>query len=738
MSWFDEQIKTRKLSDQEVFEDSFVELASSVLGNKAALEMRSDLHLAKMAIDEILKYYHKKPVEIPEEITSFEEQLEYALRPHGIMERVVKLTPGWYRDCYGPILAFDRESKVPVAILPDDLRGYSFVDLKSGNRTKISTVNEGLFEEDAYCFYAPLPLKELKIVDLLMYMKDCVQPGDVIKIVVISFIVTNFGILTTKLSKMVTGPVLESRSVTILVSLMIFMICANISSRLIGIINAQVTSRVRIKTSLSVEAAVMMRVMSLSARFFRKYSSGELSSRASSVNQLCDMLVTGLFNGAINSLMSLMYVGQIFSYAPRLVIPSLLIIAVTVGISLLSSFMQTGVSRKMMLLSAEESGLSYALLSGIQKIKVSGVEKRVFAKWAKTYAAEARQAYDPPMFLKINSVLNTAISLFGTIQLYYLAVKSGLDQSSYFAFNSAYGMATGAFFSLASILQNVAQIKPILEMAEPILKEVPENAQDKEVLTRISGNIEMSHVSFRYEDNTPYIVDDLSLKIRQGEYVALVGKTGCGKSTLIRLLLGFEMPEKGAIYYDGKDIKKIDLRSLRRKIGVVTQNGDLFNGDIFSNITICAPDLSLEEAWAAAETAGIAEDIRRMPMGMNTIISEGSRSISGGQKQRLMIARAIAPKPKVLIFDEATSALDNLTQKKIAEALDELNCTRIVIAHRLSTIRQCDRILVLDEGKIREEGTYDELISLNGMFAQLVERQRIDLEENREEEKRPE
>ena len=738
MSWFDEQIKTRKLSDQEVLEDSFVELASAVLGNKAAIAMRNDLHIAKMAIDEILKYYHKKPAEIPDEITTFEGQLEYALRPHGIMERVIRLTPGWYKDCFGPIMAFDRESKNPVAILPDELRGYCFTDLKTGSRTRINAANEGLFEEDGYCFYAPLPLKELRINDLLLYLKDCIRPSDIIGIVIISFIVTRFGILTTKLSKLLTGPVLESKSVTILISLMIFMICTNISSRFISVISSQVTSRVRIKTSLFVEAAVMMRVMSLPAKFFRQYSSGELSARASSVNQLCDMLVTGLFSGTINSLMSLMYIGQIFNYAPRLVIPSLIIIVLTVSVSLLSTYLQMNVSRRMMKLSAEESGLSYALLSGIQKIKVAGVEKRVFAKWAKAYAAHARQAYDPPMILKINSVLNTAISLLGTIQLYYLAVESGLDQSSYFAFNAAYGMTTGAFFSLASIFQSVAQIKPILEMAEPILKEVPENAQGKEVVTRISGNIEMSHVSFRYEENMPYIVDDLSLKIKAGEYIALVGKTGCGKSTLIRLLLGFEMPEKGAIYYDSKDIKKLDLRSLRRKIGIVTQNGDLFNGDIFSNITICAPELTLEEAWAAAETAGIAEDIRRMPMGMNTIISEGSRSISGGQKQRLMIARAIAPKPRILIFDEATSALDNLTQKKIADALDELNCTRIVIAHRLSTIKHCDRILVLDEGRIKEEGTYDELIELNGIFAQLVERQRIDLEEKKEEEKQPE
>ena len=218
----------------------------------------------------------------------------------------------------------------------------------------------------------------------------------------------------------------------------------------------------------------------------------------------------------------------------------------------------------------------------------------------------------------------------------------------------------------------------------------------------------------------------MSLKIKAGEYVAIVGKTGCGKSTLIRLLLGFEAPERGAIYYDGKDMSKLDLRSLRRKIGVVMQDGSLFQGDIYSNIVISAPQLSLDEAWEAAELAGIADDIRAMPMGMQTILSEGQGGISGGQKQRLMIARAVAPKPKILMFDEATSALDNRTQKQVSDALDGLKCTRIVIAHRLSTIRNCDRILVLDKGRIMEDGTYDELIAKNGFFAELIERQRLD------------
>ena len=270
-------------------------------------------------------------------------------------------------------------------------------------------------------------------------------------------------------------------------------------------------------------------------------------------------------------------------------------------------------------------------------------------------------------------------------------------------------------------------------MAEPILKTEPETTENKTMVTSLKGNIELSNVYFRYTDNMPYVVDGMSLKIKAGEYIAIVGTTGCGKSTLMRLLLGFETPEKGAIYYDGKDMSKLDLRSLRRRIGAVTQDGSLFQGDIYSNIVISAPQLTLDEAWEAAEMAGIAESIRSMPMGMQTIISEGQGGISGGQKQRLMIARAVAPKPKVLMFDEATSALDNKTQKQVSDALDSLKCTRIVIAHRLSTIRNCDRILVLDKGRIIEDGTYDELIAKKGFFAELVERQRLDTDTKPEE-----
>ena len=348
-------------------------------------------------------------------------------------------------------------------------------------------------------------------------------------------------------------------------------------------------------------------------------------------------------------------------------------------------------------ISAKESGMSYSMISGVQKIKLAGAEKRMFARWLDLYSEEAALTYDPPMFVKINSVISTAISLLSTIVLYFLAVSSGTDQSSYFAFMSAYGMVMGAFTALSGVALSAAQIRPMLEMAEPFLTTVPETTGESEIVTDISGNVELDHVSFRYSDDTPLILDDISLKIKAGEYVAIVGKTGCGKSTLMRLLLGFEKPDKGAVIYDGRDIGSLDLSSLRRKIGTVMQNGGLFQGDIYSNIVITA--------------------------------SEGQGGISGGQKQRIMIARAVAPGPKLLMFDEATSALDNKTQRQVSEALDSMGCTRIVIAHRLSTIKHCDRILVLDGGHIVEDGTYDELIKRKGFFAELVERQRIDSEE---------
>ncbi len=726
MGWFDEQIRQRREADNAVFEDSFLNIAGAVMGRRMSEALGDDRRLAEDAIGEILKFYHVKPQEVPETITDMNEVLEYLLRPSGIMRRNVNLDPGWHRDAVGAMLGTRTDDGTLVALLPTGLNGYSFLDRSTLRLVKLTKCTEHLIAREAVAFYKPFPLRKMSMGSLLKYILEQIAPRDAVLVALSMLSVTLVGMLTPKLNQMLFSEVPDSGSTTVLIGMAMFMACASISALLLGTARSMITARVGTKLNLSVEAATMMRILSLPPDFFKRYSAGELSNRSQYLNTLASQLVSVAMSTGLTSIFSLLYLAQVFVYAPALVAPALLMTLLTLVVTTAQVFARMKLSKQQMELGSKESGMSYQLISGIQKIRLSGAEKRAFARWGKLYSKSAELAYNPPMFLKINSVLTLAISLVGTMVMYYAAIRSGVSVAEYYAFNAAYGMVNGAFLSLAGIASTIAQIKPVLEMAKPIMETVPEVAEDKLVLTRISGGVELNNVTFRYTEDMPPVLDDLSLKIRPGQYVAIVGRTGCGKSTLMRVMLGFETPQKGAVYYDGRDLKKIDLKSLRRRVGAVMQNGKMFTGDIFSNITISAPWLTLDDAWAAAEIAGLAEDIRNMPMGMNTLISEGQGGISGGQRQRLLIARAVAPRPRILMFDEATSALDNLTQKQVSEALDRMKCTRIVIAHRLSTIRQCDRIIVLDKGKIIEDGSYDELIAKDGFFAELVARQRLD------------
>lgn len=726
MGWFDGQIRQRKQNDNEVFEDAFTKMAQAVVGRKITAALNDSSEQFQNAMEEILKYYHVKSREIPEGIKDSNDRLEYLMRPYGIMRRGVRLSKGWYKDATGAMLGTRKKDGGIVALIPVGLSGYSYFDADSGKHVRIGRKNEDLFEAEAVAFYKPFPMKKLGIPDLVRYILDTLSAADFVLMIMATITVTLLGMVAPRLNNMLFSDVIESGSMRLLVAITVFMVCTSISSMMINGAKSLINGRISTKMNLAVEAAAMMRIISLPADFFKQYSSGELSSRAQYIGSLCQMLVSTILSTGLTAVFSLVYITQIFNYAPALVVPALMVIVATIVFSVLSMLLQMKISKTEMEYGSKESGMTYAMISGIQKIKLSGAEKRAFARWGNLYAKSAELTYNPPTFLKINSVISMAISLAGTYAMYYAAIESHISVADYYAFNVAYGMVSGAFMSLVSIALSVANIKPILDMAKPVLEAVPEIAEGKQVLTRISGGIELNNVSFRYSEHMPLVLDNLSLKIRPGQYVALVGATGCGKSTLMRLMLGFETPQKGAVYYDGRDLTSMDLKSLRRRIGVVMQDGKLFSGDIFSNIIISAPWLTLDEAWEAAELAGIADDIRRMPMGMYTMISEGAGGVSGGQRQRLMIARAIAPKPKILMFDEATSALDNLTQKKVSESLAGLKCTRIVIAHRLSTIQQCDRILVLDRGRIVEDGTYGELMEKGGYFAELVERQKVE------------
>ena len=727
MGWFDEQIKDRMRADNEAFEDSFVRAAGIIMGSRLSAVMNDQRQAATDAIGEILKAYHIKSREVPDSITDMNDTLEYLMRPHGIMRRNISLEKGWFRDASGPMIGTLKDCGDIVALIPSGMSGYLIVNPAGGSRIKASGKNEDILDKEAIAFYKPFPSKKIGIGGLLKYIAENIASADIAMITIMTLVVTLIGFITPKLNEILFSDIIGSGSIRSLGAIGIFIICVSISSLMLNTVKEMLVSRLTSRVGLTVQAASMMRILSLPANFFKDYGSGELANRLQYINLLVERLLQVIFTTGLTSLFSLAYISQIFVYAPSLVTPAMFVIIVTMIISVLSAVVQVRISREQMELESKESGMSYALISGIQKIKFSGAEKRAFARWSKVYSDSAKLLYDPPTFLKVNTALTMAVTLAGTIVIYYVAAKNGVSVSEYYAFNVAYGMVSGAFTMLAGIALQAAQIGPILEMASPILATEPEVAEEKQVVERLMGGVELNNVTFTYNEKMPNVLDGLSLKIRPGQYVAIVGKTGCGKSTLMRIMLGFEKPQRGGVFYDGKDIERMDLKSLRRKIGSVMQSGKLFLGDIYSNIVINNPRLTLDDAWEAAEMAGFADDIRNMPMGMFTLVSEGQGGISGGQRQRLLIARAIAPKPRILMFDEATSALDNITQKIVSESLEKLKCTRIVIAHRLSTIKQCDRIIVLDKGHIIEDGSYDELIAKNGFFAELVERQRVDV-----------
>ncbi len=718
---FDDQLNTRKQNDQQMFEDAFSDLVS-VLGIDMGRGMQLEKEKAvKGAMEKILFYYGAKIPDMPEYISGLEEQIDYILRVTGVMRRRIELIGEWWKDANGAMLASTNNGDV-IAIIPAKVAGYEYLDPQTGNTVKLNKETANNIQRDGFSFYRPLPARKLKLLDLGMYMLKSINRNDIVFVLAVSLVISLLGLFTPFINKQIFDGVIPSGATGNILPFAMLMVGVGLGTMLFGMTREILLTRFQDKTNL-IQIATMIRIFHLPATFFKDYSAGELSSRVMSFNSLANMLTGGVLTTGLTALFSFVYIFQMINYAPSLVIPGLTVIIIMLAFTLITTLMQLRISRVRMKLSAKLSGLVFALISGVQKIKLAGAEKRAFAKWAALYKEEGKLTYSPPIFLRINGALSTLITVSGTLVIYYLAGLSGISPADYIAFSIAYGAVSGSIMAVGGIAMNLANVKPMLEMAQPIMEAVPENHEVKKIVTSLSGNFEVNNVTFRYIEDGPAIIDDLSLKVKSGEYVAIVGKTGCGKSTLMRLLLGFEKPETGAIYYDGHDLASLDLQSTRQCIGVSLQNGKLFSGDIFSNIIVTAPWKTLDDAWEAARLAGVAEDIEAMPMGMHTLVSEGSGGLSGGQRQRLLIARALVAQPKLIFFDEATSALDNITQKHVAESLAALKCTRVVIAHRLSTIRHCDRIVVLDKGKIVEEGSYDDLISKEGAFYELAKRQ---------------
>ncbi|MCL2839924.1 MAG: NHLP bacteriocin export ABC transporter permease/ATPase subunit [Defluviitaleaceae bacterium] len=726
MGLYSDQISNRIKNDQSAFELSFVQLASVVMGHKREAEtFLSDRETAKNAIEEILKYYHITPGALPDNIESVDDQLEFFLHPSGIKRRRVELTGKWYKDGIGPLLGQTHSGQI-ISLLPGKMSGYIYFDHELNKRIKVNKENAKNIGIDAYCFYNPLPSHKISIVDLLIYMARTLAVSDYVIIVATILTATVLGMLIPYANQQIFGHVIPMGGYSHLMAISFLLVGATISTMLIRITQNIVQARISTKAEVAVQSAAMSRLLSLPAVFFKDYTTGEISQRLHGISSLCTVLIQVIFGAGLTGLFSFVFIGQIAFIAPVLTIPALIIVAISLAITSIAALFEVKISRKQLAGAAKLHGLVFSLVSGVQKIKISGSERRAFSKWAKKYSENAALTYAPPIFLRISAVLVGTTTAVGSIVLFSISASADIAVAEYMAFAAAYAMLSGAVMSLTSLSTTVASIRPIMDLAKPIMDVEPETSVGKKMINRLSGSIEINNVFFRYNENMPYVLNNLSLKINKGQYVAIVGASGCGKSTLLRLLLGFEEPHRGAVYYDAQDMKSIDLKSLRKSIGCVIQNGKLMTGSIYENIVVSAPLLTIDEAWEAAEMAGIAEDIRNMPMGMHTLVSDGGGGLSGGQKQRVLIARALAPKPKILLLDEATSALDNITQKHVSQSLDGLKCTRIVIAHRLSTIRQCDRVIMLEEGKIVEDGTYEQLMSLNGKFAELVKRQRLD------------
>lgn len=726
--WYQSQVESRAKFDSELNERAYAELAASVSGLGSAPRIAvDDVEQVDGAARACLAYMGVEPGAVPQTVTNAEERLDWLCRPTGTMRRDVRLDDNWWKNAFGAMIARLATGEV-VALLPHGFNGYCYLQPGTGRRVKVSAEVAHGIEPDATLFYKPLPAKPLKTQDLALFILSAFDRNDYLIVFAAALAVALVGLAPAWANKVAFGVVAPSGQAGLILPVAALLLGVAISAALFGICRDLVMARVSAKLDLVAESATFARLLTLPASFFKQYSSGDLASRVSNVTMLVQTMTAIVLGSGLTALFSLVYVVQIGAFAPALALPALTIVVLQALVVTVSCIVTARFERATMEASAKLSGEVTALLGGIQKIKLAGAEERAFAKWAHSYAEYARTAYNRPALVKALPAIVTLIGLVGIAVIYYLAGAAGVPLDDFMAFNAAYGQVSVAILALANTTGQIAQIRPMFIMAAPILEQTPEVSEGKPSVESLSGNVEVSGVSFRYSDDSPYVLRDLSFKVNSGEYVAIVGKSGCGKSTIVRLLLGFETPERGSVFYDAHDVRQVDLRSLRQHIGVVMQDGRLFMGDIASNITISTPNATRDDAWEAAELAGIANDIRKMPMGMQTLVTEGGGGISGGQRQRLMIARAICGKRNILVFDEATSALDNVTQKHVSDSLAKLKCTRIVVAHRLSTVRHCDRILVVDDGAIIEEGTYEELVSKGGAFAELVKRQRLDVE----------
>lgn len=644
-------------------------------------------------------------------------------RRNRLVQRQVDLKEtGWWRKDLGPLLAFRVDDGKPVALVPDAL-GYLLIDPQSGSRCQVNEGVAATIAHRALMFFSGLPAGKLRFRDLLHFSLSGSR-GDYRRLILCGLAGGALGLVMPLVTRILVDSVLPGANRDELLQLVLMLTLSAFGVTAFSFSRGLAANRIRTRLGNSMQAAVIDRMLALPAPFFREHDAGDLAQRAmgmESILQKISVTAESAVFGWVFGLFSLFY---LFFLDLGLGMLAIVLVGLKVIWTLALNFRALRVQRHGAKLSGEIASRVFQILSGIAKLRAQGAESRAFALWASLFS---RQKSLDIKVRRIGITLDTVDGAYGLVcsMAMFAAVAflmPDMRPGEFISFSAAFGQFLGATMALSAALTGMLAVIPLYERAVPILQTVPESSDVAQPPGVLSGAIDVSAVSFRYNADGPDVLNGLSINIRAGEFIALVGPSGCGKSTLCRLLLGFEQPQSGAIYFDGQDLAGIDRVAVRRQIGVVLQNGQLMAGDIFSNI-VGASRLSMDDAWEAVRMAGMENDLRTMPMGMHTMISEGSSTISGGQKQRLMVARAIVRKPKILLFDEATSALDNTTQAIVTKSIATLKATRIVVAHRLSTIIGADRIFFMEQGCVAESGTYDQLMQLNGRFKALAERQ---------------
>jgi ATP-binding cassette subfamily C protein len=643
-----------------------------------------------------------------------------------VRRRSVALKGEWWNKDNGNLLAFLGDDKKPVALL-QTATGYTLHDPEQGTARPVTAQVAGELEPFAFFFYRSFGSTMVNLVQMVKFGNHG-NVRDILIVLSMGIVVGLLGMVTPLATGSLFDTVIPGAERSQLVQLTLALLAGVFATAMFEISRGFAMLRIEGKMDSAIQSAVWDRLLRLPATFFRDYSAGDLAVRAGGINTIRRVLSGNTLHTLFAAVFSVFNLFLLFYYSAKLALLGIALVAVAILFTGLTSYLSLSHSRKLAEVEGRISGLVFQLLGSVAKLRTTGAESRAFFNWAMLFAKQQEHTFKAAMANNLMAVFSSvyptlaSMAIFITL-VYFLGQDTSLSTGNFLAFNAAFGAFMGAMLGATGVITTILAVIPIYERAKPILQTTPEITDSKAHPGLLTGDIEISHLNFSYKPDSPKILSDISLNIKAGEFVALVGSSGSGKSTLLRLLLGFETPTSGSIYYDQQDISGVDLGALRRQLGVVLQAGQLMSGDIFTNIIGSAAKLTIDDAWVAATQAGIADDIRDMPMGMHTVVSDGGGTLSGGQRQRLLIARAIVNRPRILYFDEATSALDNRAQAMVSTSLENLRATRIVIAHRLSTIVHADRILVLDAGRLVQSGTYAELINVDGLFANLAKRQ---------------